>query len=146
MNQYFEETILNADPIDLIRLLYHRAISSVTEAREHLRERRIAQRSAAILQAYSVLTELIASLRPDAAPDMAKQLRCLYLYVQKLLVEANMRQADEPLAEALSLLATLQEAWSAVAENLSREEASGGHAWRAMTKPPAGRERIAVHA
>lgn len=120
MNPYFEQTILNADPIDLIRMLYQRAISSVRGAREHLREKRIAERSAAILQAYAAIGELLAALRPEVAPELSARLRNLYFYVQQRLLDANMQQADPPLAEALGLLITLEEAWSGVAAQLAR--------------------------
>ena len=41
MNPYFEQKILSVDPIELIRLVYQRARSSVADAREHLRNKRI---------------------------------------------------------------------------------------------------------
>lgn len=58
MNPYFEQMILSASPVELIRLLYKRAISSVRDAREHLRNGQIAERCASINTAYSVLLEL----------------------------------------------------------------------------------------
>lgn len=146
MNRYFEETILNGDPIDLIRLLYQRAVSSVQDAREHLREERIPQRSAAIMLAYRVVAELAASLRPDVAPDLAKQLRNLYFYIQQRLLDANMQQADQPLAEALSLLTTLQEAWSGVAASLSAKEEAVERPWSGFGEPAGGADQLAVHA
>ncbi len=126
MNRYFEETIRNADPIDLIRLLYQRAISSVEDAREHVREKRIAQRSAAIIRAYVVVAELIASLRPEAAPDLAKQLISLYSYILQRLLDANMQQAEKPLVEVLELLKTLEEGWAGAAAALSSGETATG--------------------
>ena len=122
MNRYFEETIINADPVDLIRLLYQRAISCVQDAREHLRNKRIADRSAAIMKAYRVLAELMSALRPDAAPELAGHLRNLYAYMQQRLLDANMQQADPPLAEVASLLTTLEEGWAGVAASLSPKQ------------------------
>ncbi len=122
MNRYLEETIINADAVDLIRLLYQRSISCVQEAREHLRNRRIAERSAAIMKAYMVLAELMSALRPEAAPDLAARLRSLYSYMQQRLIDANMRQADPPLEEVFSLLTTLEEGWARVAASLSPKQ------------------------
>ena len=119
MNPYFEQTILNADPIDLIGMLYQRAISCARDAREHLRNKRIAERSAAILRAYSAVAELLAALRPEVAPELSGRLRSLYCYIQQRLLDANMQQADHPLAEALGLLITLEEGWSGVAAQLA---------------------------
>lgn len=122
MNRYFEETILNADPVDLIRLLYQRAISSVQESREHLRNKRIAERSAAIMKAYLILAELTSALRPETAPELAGRLRNLYAYMQQRLLDANMLQTEQPLTETLSLLTTLEEAWAGVSASLSPKQ------------------------
>jgi flagellar secretion chaperone FliS len=134
MNPYFEQTILNADPIELTRLVFQRAISSVREARERMREGKIAERAAAITRAYAALAELLSALRPETAPEIAGRLQSLYLYMQGRLLEANQQQADQPLAEVLGLLSTLSEAWSGVAAELAigqevRNETVGGPLW-----------------
>src|ERR1700731_969295 len=103
MNTYFEQKILSASPVELIRILYQRAVSSVRDAREHLRGGRIRERSGSINNAYEVLAELMAALRPTEAPELAGKLRALYCYIQERLLEANFRQTDAPLAEALEL-------------------------------------------
>src|SRR5580698_5482921 len=103
MNPYFEQTILNAEPLDLIRMLYRRAISCVRDAREHLSHQRIAERSAAILRAYVAIAELLVALRPEIAPEISGRLRELYSHIQQRLLDANMQQADQPLAEVLGL-------------------------------------------
>jgi flagellar protein FliS len=123
MNPYFEQKILNADPIELVRLLYQRATASVREAREHLRGGRIAERSKAITRAYEALRELLASLRPEAAPELAGRLQGLYCYMQQRLLDANIRQEDGPLTETLGLLTTLGEAWDQIAERGAPREA-----------------------
>jgi flagellar secretion chaperone FliS len=119
MNPYFEQTILNADSIELVRIMYQRAISWVLEAREHLKQRRIAERSAAITKAYAVLAELQAALRPEKAPELSGRLRSLYLYMQQRLIDANTQRIDQPLAEVVELLTTLESAWSGVAAELA---------------------------
>ncbi len=113
MNQYFEQMVLSASPVELIRLLYQKAISSTRNAREHLRCRRIPERCSAINNAYMVLGELTRSLDGEAAPELAKRLGTLYAYMQGRLIEANLQQRDEPLAEVLGLLITLAEPWTA---------------------------------
>ncbi len=115
MNPYLERKILDADPIELVCLLYQRAIACIQEARKHLANRRIAERAKAITQAYDVLTELMAALRPEAAPEISANLNALYAYLQQRLIEANFQQADGPLAESASILGTLLDGWNGVA-------------------------------
>jgi flagellar protein FliS len=125
MNPYFEQSILNADPIHLVRLIYQRAISCVRDAREHLQCGRIAERSASITRAYAALEELLSALRPESAQELSGRLQSLYFYMQQRLLDANLQQADQPLAEVLGLLMTLAEAWSGVAEEIARKENGG---------------------
>lgn len=130
MNTYFEQMILSASPIELIRILYQRALSSVRDAREHLSHGRITERSGSINNAYDVLTELMASLRCAEAPELAARLRALYCYMQERLLEANFRQTDAPLAQVLGLLATLADGWTVGAEPARRPKAAL-NAWAA---------------
>lgn len=155
MNQYFQQSILNADPIDLIRMVYQRAIFCVRDAREHLRQKRIAERSAAIEKAYAALSELLASMRPETAPELCGRLQALYYYIQQRLLDANMQQADPPLEEVLGLLITLSDAWSGVAEELAvkglaaRKDtpvAASTEAWRQTGQGQEDTTRVALNA
>ncbi len=112
MNTYFDEMILSASPVELIRLLFQRAIAKVREARLHLRNNRIEERAAAINAAYRVVAELMSSIDPNAAPDLAQRLHALYCYAQERLLEANLKQTDAPLADVLGVLSTIAEAWN----------------------------------
>ena len=118
MNPYFEQTILNADPVELTAMVYQRAIACVRAAREHLKNGRIAERSNNISRAYEALAELLSALRPETAPEFAGRLQGLYYYMQQRLLDANLQQADQPLEEVLGLLSTLAESWSVVAAQL----------------------------
>jgi len=123
MNTYFEQMVLSASPLELIRILYRQADMSVRKARAHLKSGRIAERAECINNAYEVMTELIAALRPEEAPEIAMRLGELYGYMQRRLLEANFKQADEPLEEVLGLLAVLASAWAADPEPAPRAAA-----------------------
>ncbi len=113
---YLESRIEAADPIQLVRLLYQGAISSVKNARSHLAAGRIVERSSSISQAHAILSELAASLDHKCGGELSLRLAQLYDYMQRRLLEANLQQKDEPLAETLGLLATLGEAWEDISK------------------------------
>jgi len=136
MNTYYEQMILGASPIDLVRFLYQRAIQRVREARAHLAAGRIAERSAAINNSWAVLMELSGALSPDPCPELAERLLGLYAYMQNRLVTANLLQADEPLAEVLGLLTVLSEAWNGI-----ESEGRGTHAVSGLPGAFRGNER-----
>lgn len=123
MNPYFEQVILSASPVELVRLMYQKAIASVTDARDHLQAGRIRERAQAINKAYAILAELMVSLDMEKAPELAANLRRLYCYMQERLIEANHSQKDGPLAETVRLLTTLADAWQAVPEHPEHQHA-----------------------
>ena len=108
---YLESRVLTADPIELVNLLYQACTQAVREARRHLAEGRIAERSREINQACAILIELATALDHERGGEISQRLALLYDYMQRRLLEANMRQSDAPLADVLGLLSTLSEAW-----------------------------------
>jgi|SRR5215472_1533918 len=112
MNIYEENRILNASPIELVRILYRAAIRAVENARENLRSGQIAARSKEISKAQEILIELAASLDRSQGQEFSERLLALYDYMQLRLVEANSQQKDGPLVEVGRLLGTLEEAWT----------------------------------
>ncbi len=121
-NTYLEATILSAEPIELVRILYRTAIDSVRDARAHLAAGDIGARSRAITKAVTILIELSCCLNSDAEPRLARNLTELYDYMQRRLLKANLDQADAPLAEVADLLEDLSEAWQKIDPAPAREQ------------------------
>jgi len=113
---YFDQEVLTANPVRLVELLYRGALDSIASARRHLKAEDIRARSRAISQAMDIVTELSLSLNREEGGELSRNLAELYGYTVSLLIEANSRQADPPLAEAEQLLSTLAEAWEKCAE------------------------------
>jgi flagellar secretion chaperone FliS len=111
---YLEGRILSADPLELVRLLYQGCSDAVRDARRRLAAGEIPERGRAISNACEVLTELVTALDRERGGEVAERLSLLYDYMQRQLLDAHLRQADEPLVEVLGLLATLGEAWAGV--------------------------------
>jgi flagellar protein FliS len=100
----------------LICLLYEHALKSVRTAREMLQARDIAARSNAISKASDCLGMLIDSLDLEAGGEISRNLLALYGYMQNRLLEANLHQSDEPLAEVQDLLSELHGAWAQLSD------------------------------
>jgi flagellar protein FliS len=130
---YLESRIDSAAPLQLVRLLYQGAMDAVRTARRQLAAGDIAGRSRAISRAFEILVELNGALDPARGGEIAGRLARLYDYMERRLLEGNARQIDEPLAEVLGLLSTLEEAWQAIAEpalqpTAARESGPWAHA------------------
>ena len=130
---YLESQVLSADAVELVRLLYRAAADAVRSAGAHLAAGRIADRSRQISKAHAILSQLSASLDPVRGGALSRSLAELYDYMQRRLLEANMRQQAAPLKEVESLLATLLEGWDQVRS--APEHGVDSPRWRADGDP-----------
>ena len=110
---YFDDEVLAASPLKLIQMLYGAALDSIAAARRHIRQKNISARTRSINKAIGLVSELSGCLNHEADVILCRNLAGLYGYVVRLLIEANAKQIESPLAEAEALLFPLAEAWKA---------------------------------
>jgi flagellar protein FliS len=110
-----EMRILSATRLELVVILYDAAVEAVESARGHLAGGRIKERSLAITKAVEILNELSRSLDCAKGNELSARLAGLYTYMRGQLLDANIRQSDEGLAQTESLLKTLREGWTEIA-------------------------------
>ncbi len=127
---YLEDRILTAEPMELVRLLYQAATGAVRDARRHLADGKILERSRSISKACEILIELAGALDHQQGGEISRRLAALYEYMLRRLTEANLQQSDPPLAEVLGLLSTLSEAWQSVKTSDARDTAGANHVWQ----------------
>jgi flagellar protein FliS len=133
-NAYLESRVLSATPRELVHLLYQGAIGAVQDARHHLADERIVERSRAISKACAILAELSAALNHEAGGELAGRLAGLYDYMQRKLLEGNLQQSDAPLGEVLGLLATLGEGWAEISKPAT-EPPAPANPWNQAVPP-----------
>jgi flagellar protein FliS len=93
-------------------MLYRGALDAIEDARSYLGSGDIEARSRKITKAVEILQELSAALDYEAGGELSRNLGALYDYSQRLLLQANSEQKDEPLEEVHRLLSQLLEAWT----------------------------------
>ncbi len=135
---YLESRVLSADPIELVNMLYQACTAAVRDARNHLTEGRIVDRSRAINRAFEILVELNSSLDHERGGEFSQRLAQLYDYMRRRLLDANTQQADPPLTEVLGLLSTLSEAWEGIRPAEPKPVAQATSAWSLPGEESAG--------
>ena len=65
-----------------------------------------------ILRAQDIIRELDCSLNLEQGGELAQQLRRLYDYFDRRLLEANLRKDPEGVSEVIERITTLRDAWS----------------------------------
>jgi flagellar protein FliS len=117
--------VMGASPHRLIVMLYQGARQAIARARMHLQQGNIAERGKAISNAISIIQSgLQHSLNLEIGGEVAARLDALYTYMGRRLLEANVRQDEQMLVEVDRLLATLEEAWLAIAPEAARMAAA----------------------
>jgi flagellar protein FliS len=140
---YLETSVESASPLQLIHLAYESAIEAVRNARRHLENGRITERSRAITKAMKIIRELNGALDHQSAAVISLPLARLYSYMIDRLREANFTQLEGPLIEVEELLRTVGESWSRLAA-AETESAQRPHQPGPATQPAEARSYSAA--
>ncbi|WP_051669853.1 flagellar export chaperone FliS [Bryobacter aggregatus] len=111
-----EQRIEGASPLELTCILYEGAIQAVEQAQLFLKRGDILARGRSIARAQSIVLELMESLDRKKGGDFADRLGLLYDYLLSKLNEAHSQQSLEALQQVQKLLGDLFAAWSQIAE------------------------------
>jgi flagellar protein FliS len=110
-----DSQITQADPAQLIVLLYNGALSHIAQGQQFHKANDLVQAGLAISKAQAIVGELRQVLDLESGGDIAKNLDRLYTYLHGLMAKAMVASRVEPLNEAAKLLTELRGAWSEVA-------------------------------
>ena len=114
---------MTAGPVARVRLMYDKVISETEAAREGLRNGDTMARGRHISKALEVVTELVISLKPEVAPELAANLKQFYEYIQWRLATAHSERSDSHLEEVQTLMRSMREGWQEPADAEREQEA-----------------------
>ena len=114
---YQEVNVAARSPLELVVLLYDGALSAIVQARQAVDDRDMAAKRKAMSKGLAIIGHLQSTLNMDEGKDVAEQLDRLYVFVTDKLIEFNVQGRAEALTEAHSVLTTLRDAWSAIAQS-----------------------------
>ena len=111
-----ETGVAAASPQRLVLMLYEGALAAIASAQHSLRLNNIAAKGASISQAIAIIgSGLRASLDPHVGGELAQNLSELYLYMERRLLHANLKNDAKALEEVRQLLQQLYGAWEELA-------------------------------
>jgi flagellar secretion chaperone FliS len=117
-----ESAVPEADPHQLVMMLFDGALAAIADARLNMIRGQIAARGNAISKAMSIVDQgLKCSLDLARGGEIAERLHALYEYIGEKLFEANVKGQAEALDEPARLLGELQSAWA----QIGRQPAAG---------------------
>ena len=124
---YKEIQIKTANQIRLIVMLYDGAVRHLNLALDSFAEghRRYDVINNHIIAAQDILSELTASLDFEKGGTLAKDLFSLYSFMNRQLLDANLKKDPNPLRDVKKLLGELREAWEEISTRKGLEEKGG---------------------
>ncbi|GAB2523923.1 flagellar export chaperone FliS [Lysobacter humi (ex Lee et al. 2017)] len=117
-NQYRQtavsSAVLDADPHRLISLMFAGLRERLRRAAACIEAGNQPRKGEAISEASLIVGHLDGCLNHDAGGDIAGNLAALYDYLQRRLLEANVRNDASILLECDGLVADIESAWNAI--------------------------------
>ena len=107
-------SVEGASPHQLILMLMNGALERLTQARGAIERRDIALKGAMIGKATTIIGGLQGSLDRNQAPEYVDNLDRLYDYMQRRLLEANLKNDVTIVDEVSDLLKTLKSTWQEI--------------------------------
>ena len=112
-----ETGVAAASPHQLIVMLYEGLERWLTVARFAIMQSKIPEKCKAFDKAQAILEELRVSLDKEKGGEIAANLDQLYEYMSMRLLEANLKNSLEALAEVQKLAGEIHGAWKAIGPN-----------------------------
>lgn len=109
-----ESVVEGANPHRLIQMLMNGAIERMSQAKAAYQANDIEQKGILLGKAISIVAGLQSSLDVDKAQDLAKNLDSLYDYMQRRLLEANLKNDMKMIDEVSELMATVKSSWDQI--------------------------------
>jgi flagellar protein FliS len=131
--RYRDAELASATPGQLVVLLFEKLALTARRARAALDAGQIEARTAHVLRAVDLVTELRLSLDHEQGGDVARQLDALYGFMLRELFEANRRQEGARLDAVARIAGELREGFAGAQAQLAAAGDAAGAAPAALT-------------
>ncbi|CAG5088536.1 Flagellar protein fliS [Thermobacillus xylanilyticus] len=112
IQKYQQSSVQTASPGQLILMLYDGAIRFVKLGIAGIEERDISKANNSLIRAQRIINELMASL--NTSLPLSATLMGIYEYMNRRLIEANIKKDKAPAEEVLGHLVELRDAWGKI--------------------------------
>ena len=121
-NTYQQANVFTANPLKLVLMCYEGAIGSLKLARDSYVAKDYEAKGRSLQKAVDIIDELNATLDMEKGSEIAMNLRSLYTYMTRVLVEADLKQDLRVFGEVIHMLEELESAWKQIAVPAERPD------------------------
>ena len=116
---YQTNAIHTASPEQLVVMLYDGCLRFLRRAEKAAEEGRPAAVTEAVSRATAIIMELNATLDMDRGGEIAANLRSLYFFLHRHLLDASREGSTDKLRQALGLVGDLRDAFAEAAKKVA---------------------------
>lgn len=109
---YQNNSVTTASPGELTLMLYNGCLKFINLAKHAIENKEIENRNTNIQKAQNIVSELMLTLNMDV--EISKNMRSLYEYLNRRLMEANFKQDISILEEVEEIMTEFRDAWKQV--------------------------------
>ncbi|CAM3979354.1 flagellar export chaperone FliS [Mesobacillus zeae] len=124
---YQQNSVTTASPGELTLMLYNGIIKFIRLAKSAIENKNIEEKNTNIQKAQKIIGELMVTLNQDI--EVSKDILSLYDYMNRRLIEANIKNDPAILDEVGGLAADFRDTWKQVIQlNRQKQYGQGGRA------------------
>lgn len=124
---YQQNSVSTASPGELTLMLYNGALKFMRLAKKGIEEENLELKNTNLIKAQKIIQELMVTLNPDL--EVSKSMLTMYDYMNRRLIEANIKNDTEIIEEVEALMTEFRDTWKQVIQtNRQQAFAQGGQA------------------
>ncbi|MFB3059790.1 MAG: flagellar export chaperone FliS [Candidatus Binatia bacterium] len=112
--QQVQHEVQQASPVQLVVMLYDRAISLSRQSLLHMEKGQVKEKGMSLNRVIEILSELQTALNLEEGGTVAQRLDDLYTFLLQQVTVANLRNDPQPISTVLNVLEELREGWRGV--------------------------------
>ncbi|RSK28608.1 flagella export chaperone FliS [Bacillus sp. HMF5848] len=125
---YQQNSVTTASPGELTLMLYNGCLKFINLAKHAIEKRNIEDKNINLIKAQNIINELMVTLNTDY--EVSKNMMAMYDYMNRRLIEANIKNNVEILGEVEDYLIDFRDTWKQVIQkNRQKQYASQGGAY-----------------
>ncbi|WP_409252003.1 flagellar export chaperone FliS [Bacillus sp. SCS-153A] len=120
---YQNNSVNTASPGELTLMLYNGCLKFINLAKRGIEEKNIELKNTNIQRAQNIVSELMVTLNVDL--EVSQNMMSLYDFINRRLIEANIKSDIKALEEAEVLITDFRDTWKQVIQ-LNRQQTHSG--------------------
>ncbi|WP_404427572.1 flagellar export chaperone FliS [Ureibacillus chungkukjangi] len=121
-NAYKQNSVTTASPGELTLMLYNGCLKFLTKAKNAIETNDVQEKNINIQKAQAIINELMVTLKQDQ--PITQELLPLYDYMNRRLIEANIKNDTAIIDEVIGLTTEFRDTWKQVIQ-MTRQQQYG---------------------